>query len=314
MTAVGFIGLGNMGGRMVRRLVDAGFQVTGYDPAEGAAQRCGAVPAATVAEVVDGAEHVLLSLPDSRVVEQVVLGPGGVLERARAGQIVVDLSTAAPASTRKLYWRLGDVGAELLDAGVSGGAAAAEKGSLTLMVGGAEAALSAVRTILAPIAGKIFLMGGSGAGHSTKLLNNFLNAVNLAASSEVMVAARKAGLDVAQVLDVINSSSGANWATQNRFPSIVQGDYLEGGLSSHLMLKDVMLYLELLVDIGVPSLNGAGPVACFGAAIQGGYGEAISNRVVDAIGDLAGGIRLQGSPIAPPSQDHPAPPPRSSSP
>ena len=143
-----------------------------------------------------------------------------------------------------------------------------------------------------PIASKIVQMGGSGAGHSTKLLNNFLNAVTLAATAEVMVAARKAGLDLAAVLDVINSSSGASYASTNRFPHIIKGDYLEGGLTSNLMTKDVVAYVDHVRELGVPCLNAAGPLASFGAAANLGYGEVISNRVVDAIGDLAGGVRL----------------------
>ncbi|MPZ62132.1 MAG: NAD-binding protein [Propionibacteriales bacterium] len=294
--AVGFIGLGNMGGRMANRLVQAGYDVVGYDPVEGAAEAAGAVPAASVADVVRQADHVLLSLPDSAVVEDVVLGAGGILTHGRAGQVVVDLSTAAPSSTRTLHGRLTENGVQLLDAGVSGGAAAAEAGRLTLMIGGDPAVLEEVRPALDTFAAQIHLMGGPGSGHSTKLLNNFLNALNLAASSEVLVAARKAGLDVAQVLDVINASSGANWATLNRFPHIVRGDYLEGGLTSELMLKDIRLYLEHLADIGAPTFNSAGPVACFGLAIHAGYGDEISNRVVDAIGDVAGGLRLHATP------------------
>lgn len=289
---IGFMGLGNMGGRMARRLVDAGFDVHGYDPVPGAVERAGARSAPSIGAAVAGAEHVLLSLPDSHVIETVVLSEGGVLESVEPGQIVIDLSTAAPASTQMLHQRLAERGVELLDIGISGGAAAAEKGTLTLMVGGSEAALEKVRPTLDPLSATVHWMGDSGAGHSTKLLNNFLNAVNLAASSEVMVAAKKAGLDVEQVLRVINASSGANWATEHRFPSIVQGDYLEGGLTSRLMLKDVVLYLEHLLQIGAPTLNSAGPVAAFGLAVHNGYGDAISNRVVDAIGDLAGGVRL----------------------
>lgn len=289
---IGFIGLGNMGGRMARRLVDTGHDVLGYDPAPDAAANAGAQPASSIREVVSGSDHILLSLPDSHVIETVVLADGGVLEGARTGQIVVDLSTAAPASTRMLHGRLREVGVELVDAGISGGAAAAEKGTLTLMVGGSEKALVELGATLEPLTSHVFRMGGSGTGHSTKLLNNFLNAVNLAASSEVMVAAKMAGLDVEQVLRVINLSSGSNWATEHRFPSIVRGDYLEGGLTSGLMMKDVVLYLEHLMDIGAPSLNSAGPVSSFGLAIHRGYGDSISNRVVDAIGDLAGGIRL----------------------
>jgi 3-hydroxyisobutyrate dehydrogenase len=107
-----------------------------------------------------------------------------------------------------------------------------------------------------------------------------------------MVAARKAGLDLAVFLDVLNASSGVNFATLNRFPKIIKGDYLEGGLSSRLMLKDLLLYVDHVRELGVASLNAAGSVASFGLAAQLGYGDQISNRVVDAIGDVSGGVRL----------------------
>ncbi len=289
---VGFVGLGNMGGRMTRRLVGAGITVVGYDVRDGQAAAAGAVPAGSPAEVCAGSDCVLLSLPDSTVVESVVLGYGGLAAAARSGQVIIDLSTAAPASTRRIHAALGALGVEYLDAGISGGAAAAEQGTLTIMAGGSAAALDAIRWVFEPIASKVVLMGESGAGHSTKLLNNFLNAVSLAATAEVMVAARKAGLDLAAVLDVINSSSGVNYASLNRFPRIIKGDYLEGGLTSALMTKDVVLYVDHVRELCVPCLNAAGPLASFGAAGNLGYGDKISNRVVDAIGDLAGGVRL----------------------
>jgi len=241
---------------------------------------------------VSGSDVVLMSLPDSKVVERVVFGEGGLLAAARPGQVVVDLSTAAPESTRKIAARLADDGTSYLDAGVSGGAAAAEKGSLTLMVGGDGAALERIDDLLRSFATQIFHIGESGAGHTTKLLNNFLNAVALAATAETMVAAKAAGLDLAMVLDVFNASSGVNFATLNRFPKIITGDYLEGGLSNSLMLKDVTLYVELLGQLGVASLNSTGPIASFGLARALGYADAISNTVVDALGDISGGIRL----------------------
>jgi 3-hydroxyisobutyrate dehydrogenase len=229
-------------------------------------------------------------------VESVVFGGrpewDGLLAFARPGQVIIDLSTSAPSSTQRIHAALAERGVEYLDAGISGGAAAAEKGTLTIMVGGAAAALESARWVFGPIAAKIVRMGDSGAGHSTKLLNNFLNAVTLAATAEVMVAARKAGLDLAAVLDVINSSSGVSYASTNRFPHIIKGDYLEGGLTSNLMTKDVVAYVDHVRELGVPCLNAAGPLAAFGAAASLGYGELISNRVVDAIGDLAGGVRL----------------------
>ena len=289
---IGFIGLGNMGGRIAARITGAGHRVRGYDPRPGAAAAAGAVPAESVAEVVQDCDVVLLSLPDSPAVEAVVLGPDGIAGHARQGLTVVDLSTAAPSSTRRLHERLAAAGAEYLDAGVSGGAAAAERGELTIMAGGSARALEELDWLFALFASAVHPMGPSGAGHSAKLLNNFLNAVSLAATAEVMVAGRKAGLDPAALLEVINSGSGVNFASLNRFPRIIEGDYLEGGLTSRLMMKDVALYVEHAGELGVASVNAGGPLAAFGLALSTGYGDLISNRVVDALGDLAGGVRV----------------------
>ncbi|MFD2415912.1 NAD(P)-dependent oxidoreductase [Amycolatopsis pigmentata] len=292
---VGFVGLGNMGGRMARCVVDAGREVLGYDVRPEVVSAAGARPVATVAEVVSGSDVVLLSLPDSKVVERVVYGDDGLLATVRSGQTVVDLSTASPDSTRRIHGDLAAKDVAFLDAGISGGAAAAEKGALTLMVGGSTAALESVREVLDLFSANIFHCGESGAGHVTKLLNNFLNAVSLAATAEVMVAGKKAGLDLKVLLDVLNVSSGVNFATLNRFPKIITGDYLKGGLSNTLMLKDITLYTELVGKLGVASLNSAGPVASFGLARALGYADEISNTVVDAIGDISGGVRLYQS-------------------
>ncbi|WP_433273115.1 NAD(P)-dependent oxidoreductase [Pseudonocardia xinjiangensis] len=289
---VGVVGLGNMGGRMARRLVDAGIPVVGFDAQAGRVEAVGATLLGDPAEVARASEVVLMSLPDSHVVEAVVRGPSGVLAGAAAGTTIVDLSTAAPSSTVALHAEAAAVGVRYLDAGISGGAAAADKGILTIMAGGDADALAEIGWVFEPIAAHVHHMGASGAGHTAKLLNNFLNAVSLAASAEVMVAGRRAGLDLSQLLEVINSSSGVNFATLNRFPRIVQGDYLEGGLTGRLMTKDVALYVDLIGKLGVPSLNAAGPLASFGLAESLGYGDQISNRVVDAIGDVAGGTRV----------------------
>lgn len=291
-TTIGFIGLGNMGGRMTRCLVDAGLSVLGYDTDTQRVTAAGAQVADSIASVVAEAEVVLLSLPDSKVVEAVVEGPDGLLRHCRQGQIIVDLSTAAASSTVRLHGLFAARGVQYIDAGISGGAAAAEKGALTLMVGGDAASVAALQWVFAPIASKVFHMGESGAGHTTKTLNNFLNAVSLSATAEVMVAGKKAGLDLHQLLDVLNSSSGVNFATQKRFPYIVDGNYLEGGLTGKLMNKDVVLYIDRVRELGVASLNASGPLASFGLQVALGYGDQISNKVVDAIGDMSGGVRL----------------------
>jgi len=289
---IGFIGLGNMGGRMTRCITRAGRQVVGFDPVTDNITKAGAVAANSAAEVTERSDVVLLSLPESAIVEAVIRGADGVLSAARSGQIVVDLSTSNPVSTRALAEELAVKGASYLDAGISGGAAAADKGALTLMVGGDAAALEQVQGVLAFFAANVHHMGDSGKGHVTKLLNNFLNASNLSTTAEVMVAGKKAGLDLAKLLEVINTSSGVNFASQNRFPKIIAGDYLEGGLSVDLMMKDIVLYTELAASLGVAGTSASGPLAAFGLAGRLGYSKQISNRVVDAIGDMSGGVRL----------------------
>ncbi|MFI5913280.1 NAD(P)-dependent oxidoreductase [Dactylosporangium sp. NPDC051541] len=291
-TRIGFAGLGNMGGRMCAAIVRGGREVLGYDVRPELVTAAGATPAGSAGELSDGSDIVLLSLPDSHVVEAVVLGDDGLLAHARPGQIIVDLSTAAPDSTTRIHRLLGERGAAYLDAGISGGAAAAERAALTMMVGGDPAVLERARPVLELFAADIFHCGPSGAGHTVKLLNNFLNAIALSATAEVMVAGKKAGLDLEVLLAVLNASSGVNFATLNRFPKIIHGDYLRGGLTNTLMLKDVNLYVELAARLGVASLNAAGPVASFGLARALGYADRISNTVVDAIGDLSGGVRL----------------------
>jgi 3-hydroxyisobutyrate dehydrogenase len=286
---VGVVGLGNMGGRIARRLVDGGEEVVGFDLDATRAADAGAVAAESMAALARDADVVLLSLPDSRAIEAVL---DELEAHLRQGQVVVDLSTAAPASTVAIHERLAARGVAYVDAGISGGAAGAEAGTLTIMAGGEPEALEAVRPVLAHFAATVHHMGASGSGHVAKLLNNFLNGVSLAATAEVMVAGRKAGLDLRQLLDVINASSGVNFATLNRFPRIVEGDYLEGGLTSDLMAKDLMLYLDLVRELGVTSLNGPPCLAAFHLAAALGYGEQISNRVVDALGDIAGGVRI----------------------
>jgi len=292
-TLSGMIGLGNMGGRIARRIRDAGFPIHGFDASRDQLAASGIEPAASIAELASQVDAVFLSLPDSEVVEAVVFGDGGVLEAARQGQIVVDLSTSAPASTTKINAAFAERSVDYVDAGISGGAAAAEQGTLSIMAGGSQEALVLITPILECFSTRVYHMGPSGSGHVAKLLNNFLNGISLAATAEVMVAAKRADLDLAQFLDVVNHSSGVSFATQNRFPRIIEGDYLEGGLTNNLMAKDIRLYLEYLQQIDVTSFTGAACLGAFNLATSLGYGDQISNRVVDAIGDVAGGVRIQ---------------------
>ena len=290
----GMIGLGNMGGRIARRIHDGGFPIVGYDPSPAAVEQSGVVAAASIAELVECSDVVFLSLRDSHVIEAVVYGDDGLLASARDGQVVIDLSTADPGSSARIHGELGSKGVEFIDAGISGGAAGAERGTLVIMAGGSRAPLAALAAVFETFSSAVHHMGEPGSGHTTKVLNNFLNAIALAATAEAMVAGRKAGLDLAQLLDVLNHSTGVNFATLNRFPRVIEGDYLQGGLTNELMAKDMRLYLALLQRLGVTSFTGTACLGAFDLAGALGYGKQISNRVVDAIGDVAGGVRLQG--------------------
>jgi 3-hydroxyisobutyrate dehydrogenase-like beta-hydroxyacid dehydrogenase len=289
---VAMVGLGNIGGRMAARLRDMGHSVVGHDVRPGRAAELGLAPAAGMADACRR-PVVLLSLPSDAAIDAVVLGPDGVGAHAAPGTVVVDLSTASPERTRRRHAALAERGVELLDAGVSGGPRAAEAGTLTLMAGGSPDALEAARPVLAGLGERIFHVGGPGTGHAAKAVNNFLNAANLAATAEAMVVGTKAGLDPVQLLEIVNASSGRNWATEHRFPSILAGDYLEGGLSNALMAKDLDVYLDLAAGSRAPTLLGATCRSMFGVAMATGYADRVSNTVVDALGDLAGGVRVQ---------------------
>lgn len=286
------VGLGNLGGRMAVHLASAGAEVVGFDVRAHRAQELGLEGAATLAQAC-AADVILLSLPSDAAIDAVVLGADGVRAHASPGTVVVDLSTAGPSATRTRHAALAERGVELLDAGVSGGAKGAEAGTLTLMVGGSPEALDRVRPVLLGIGTRIFHLGGPGTGHAAKAVNNFLNAVNLAAAAEAMVVGVKAGLEPQLLLEVINRSSGRNWATEHRFPSVLEGDYMEGGLTNALMAKDLDLYLALAAETSAPALLGSVSRSVFGIAMARGYDERVSNTVVDALGDLAGGVRVQ---------------------
>ena len=283
MARVGLVGCGNIGGRVAGVLVRSGWDVVAFDADAARASSAGAATAVAVGELA-ALPIVLLSLPSSREVEAVVEGPGGLLEHAAKGLTIVDLTTADPASTRRLHARCAEQGVAFVDAGVTGGAAAAERGELVVLVGGDDDAIATARPALETIASQILVMGPSGAGHVTKAVNNVLNAVTLAATGEAMLAGVAAGLDPVRLLEAINAGSGASWASANRFPKIVAGDEMAGGLSVVLMAKDVDVFLRLAAEAGTPTEIAEAAVAAYREAIDAGYGDQVANAVVTAQG------------------------------
>jgi 3-hydroxyisobutyrate dehydrogenase-like beta-hydroxyacid dehydrogenase len=251
---IGFIGLGNMGAHMARRLVQAGHKVIVYDTRQeaiGNLAALGAVAARSPKEVADAAETVMVSLPTPDIVLKVATGPDGVIEGKRVRRFV-DLSTTGSVMAQRIFKLLAAKNIVQIDAPVSGGVRGAEKGTVAVMASGPRADVEAVEPALKVI-GKFFYIGEkSGAGQTMKLCNNVLSAAATVATSESMVTGVKAGLDPRIMLDVINASSGRSSATEQKFPEVVLPRTFNQGFTAGLMKKDVDLFLSEAKALGVP--------------------------------------------------------------
>lgn len=252
---VGFIGLGNMGAPMCRRLLDAGYQVVVYDARPEALEEMGssgAVAAKSPAGVAAEADVIFLCLPDDRVVRAVLLGESGVVETARPGTLVVDLSTARPMETRKTAQMLADKGIRMMDAPVSGGVPRAIDGSLVIMVGGGEADLDRCRAMLSCLGSKIVHVGGIGAGHVAKAINNLISAATLWITSEAVAAGVKAGVAPDKLIEVINSGSGRSNSSDVKFPRYILNRKFNANFAVRLMNKDLSIANQLAQEVAAP--------------------------------------------------------------
>ncbi|CAM4062937.1 NAD(P)-dependent oxidoreductase [Kibdelosporangium persicum] len=260
---IGFVGLGNMGTPMARRLVEAGYTVRGFDtdPA-----RHNGITVSTLDEVTAGADAILLMLPNSDVVEHVVYQEG-LLEAVRRGTVLVDLGSSRPHSTRTLAERAAARGVPVVDAPVSGGVDGAEAGTLTVMAGGAAGDVERVRPVLERF-GKVQHVGAVGAGHALKALNNLMSATHLLVSSEALLAGQEFGLDPAVMLDVVNGSSGRSGSTEAKWPKFVLPGTFDSGFGLRLMLKDMRIAVELARETGAPSLLGESAVELWAKAAE----------------------------------------------
>jgi 3-hydroxyisobutyrate dehydrogenase-like beta-hydroxyacid dehydrogenase len=251
---IGFIGLGNMGFHMARRLVEAGNSLIVADTRAEAVLRLtalGARAAGSPAEVADAAETVIASLPTPDIVLAVATGPHGVILGKRVKRFV-DTSTTGSAMARRIFDLLGARGIVQIDSPVSGGVSGAEKGTVAVMASGPRAEVAIVEPILKVI-GKFFFIGEQpGAGQTMKLANNVLSATAMAATAEAIVMGVKAGLDPRVMLDVINAGSGRNTATEHKFPKMVVPRTFDLGFTNGLMMKDVKLFLTEAATLGIP--------------------------------------------------------------
>lgn len=267
---VGFIGLGAMGAPIATNFTTAGHNLVVHD-ADSAVRAQFVSEHAGVAEADDFGDcgAVVLVLPDSDIVERVVLGDGGVLAQLKPGAVIIDMGSSVPARTKALAAAAAERDVIVIDAPVSGGVTRARKADLAIMVGGDIEVIDIVRPLLASTGSQIVHVGPVGSGHAAKALNNLLSATGLVAAAEALLVGRKFGIDAATLLAVINASSGRNQATETKYEKFILSQNYGSGFGAALMRKDIGIALELARSENVPTVLGDALAALWNAAVDG---------------------------------------------
>ncbi|MBI3966115.1 MAG: NAD-binding protein [Chloroflexi bacterium] len=296
---VGFIGLGAMGRPMSRNVLKGGFELTVHDLRPEPVEELvglGARRAGSCAEAAADADLVITMVPSSPDVEAAALGSGGVIEGLRPGAIYIDMSTIAPATTRKVAERIAAKGGRMLDAPVARQVAAAVSGTLAIFVGGEAATLEEARPVLATMGTDIFHCGDSGAGAVVKIINNMLVGINVAAAAEAFVLGTKAGVKPEVLLEAVGSGSGGSFVLQNHFRRFVlEGKFEEGVFPVDYILKDLGLALTTGHDVSVPLAHAALAAQEYEAARAKGLGKRYFPVVITLLEELTGvQVRAEG--------------------
>ena len=251
---IGFIGLGIMGKPMCKNLLKAGYPVTVYNRSPGAMEELrsfGASLGTSCADVARRSDAVITMLPNSPDVKAVVLGKSGVLEGARSGLILVDMSSINPIASREICAEAEKHGCTMLDAPVSGGEPKAIDGTLAIMVGGDETAFHKIEPVLYAMGSSVKLCGGIGAGNTTKLANQVIVAANIAALSEALVLGRKAGVEPEVIFEAIRGGLAGSTVMSSKAPMMLDGNF-DPGFRIALHIKDLANALDVAHDVGAP--------------------------------------------------------------
>ncbi|GHU16702.1 2-hydroxy-3-oxopropionate reductase [Spirochaetia bacterium] len=250
---VGFIGLGIMGRPMAKNLISAGYKLVVYDKFAKADDlvALGAEKGTSNKDVASRSDVIITMLPNSPHVKEAILGSGGVIEGIRSGATVVDMSSIAPAASQEVGAALKAKGVNFLDAPVSGGEPKAIDGSLAIMVGGDQKTFDAVKPILEKMGSSVVLVGDIGAGNVTKLANQIVVALNIAAVSEAFTLAAKAGVKPQAVFDAIKGGLAGSTVMNAKVPMILDGNF-KPGFRIELHIKDLQNALDTAHNLGVP--------------------------------------------------------------
>lgn len=286
---IGFIGLGIMGKPMARNLLKAGYSLTVLNrsrPPMEELKRDGATTASSPKDVAHASEVVITMLPNSPDVEEVVLGPNGVLEGAKSGMILVDMSTISPLVSQKIYQEAKNKGVKALDAPVSGGEKGAIEGILSIMVGGDQDVFEAVQLMLQAMGKTITYMGSAGAGGFTKLANQVIVAINLTAIAEALTLGAKAGLDPERLIQALSGGMAGSRCLDMKGPLIVKGNF-QPGFKIDLHYKDLGLITEASRALRVPLPTTALVQELFSALRVKDRGSLDHSAIITLLEDLA---------------------------
>jgi 3-hydroxyisobutyrate dehydrogenase len=259
--AVGFIGIGKMGLPMATRIATHGYPVRAYDTSTAALKAICAVSgvqaAKNMADIGRECEVVILMLPDSAVVKQVLFGDmDGLAAHLKKGAVVIDMSSSNPSVTRELGPRLKSAGVDLIDAPVSGGVKRAVDGSLAIMAGGEPAVIARVKPLLLTMGKAIVETGMLGSGHAMKALNNYVSAAGLLAACEALKVGADFGIAPDKIVAVLNASTGKNNSTENKLMQFIVSGQFNSGFSLGLMKKDINIATDLAKSVGADTLLG----------------------------------------------------------
>lgn len=298
---VGFIGLGIMGTSMAQNLLRKGFPVTVWNRTQARMEpllTAGAEGASSPKEAAQEADVVITIVTDSAAVEQVILGPDGVVEGARPGTVVIDMSTISPAVTRRLAEELARRGIDMLDAPVSGGDVGAREGTLSIMVGGKPDVLERSRPVLEAMGRHIVYVGDHGMGQMCKLCNQIVLSMNLLGMAEGLAFAAKAGVDLDTMISVVGAGAAGSWALTHLAPRVVRGDF-DPGFMVRLKQKDLRLALEAAGAMHLP-LPGTSLVHQLYASVEAHGGSDDGTQALVQVLARLGNVQL---PAGPPKED-----------
>ena len=290
MLKVGYIGLGLMGKSIARNILKAGFPLVVHNRSHAAVEELvaeGAIAASTPAVVAAQVDIVFTNLPDTPDVEKVVFGEKGIIDGAHHGLIVIDNSTIKPASARMIAEKLAERNMFALDAPVSGGDIGARNGTLTIMVGGDTSALERAMPVLMAMGKTVTHVGDAGAGQVAKAANQIMVAAQMVAMGELLVFAKKAGVDPQKVVDAIKGGAAQCWTLDVKPPRLFDGNR-NPGFKAHMQLKDLKIILETAQEYDIPISGTVENTKLFQQMIDQGMGELDNSAVVGVIEKLAG--------------------------